>query len=98
MVPFPHILTIPVFSNNFLLRFVTPDQIIEGELLFEHSHMQENMKTREFEPVYYVYLVKKINESRPARGEWSCPVWPTYYHCQGEYMGKRFKSNLDEPQ
>lgn len=97
-VPFPHILTQPKYSNKFLLRFVTPVEIMEGELIFEHSHMQENLWSREFEPVYHVYLVKTIMESRAARGEWTAyEQWPNYYSCTGEYIGLRFKSALNEP-
>lgn len=96
--PFPHILTEPKYSNNFCLRFVQPDQVMEGELLLEHSHIQENLRTREMEPVVKVYLIKNIIESRPARGDWSAyEVIPNYYSCQGEYRGVFFMSALDEP-
>lgn len=97
-IPFPHILTEPKFSNDFSLRFVQPESIIEGELLFEHSHVQENLKSREMEPVFKVYLIKNILESRPARGDWSgYRLLPNYYSCKGEYRGEFFKSALDEP-
>jgi hypothetical protein len=97
-VPFPHILTEPKFSNDFSLRFVQPEAVLEGELLLEHSHVQENLKTREMEDVVRVFLIKNIKESRPARGDWSAyETWPLYYSCHGEYMGVFFKSALDQP-
>lgn len=96
-VPLPHILTEPKFSNNHLLRFVTTKDMLEGELLFEHAGVQENMKTREFEPNYHVFIVKQIYEARKARGDWSAwEQWPNYYACEGEYMGLIFKSDLHE--
>lgn len=95
--PFPHILTAPGRSNDFTLRFVQPDQVIEGELLFEHSHIQENMKTRQMEPVYRVFLVKQILEARPARGQWGpYGLHPFYQHCIGESIGLRFKSDMNQ--
>lgn len=96
--PFPHILTEPKFSNNFSLRFVQPEDITEGELLMEYSHMQENLKSRELEPVVRLFLIKEIVESRPARGDWSAyEQWPKYFSCNGEYMGVFFRDHLDQP-
>lgn len=97
-VPFPHVLTVPKFSNNFSLRFVQPEAVMEGELVLEYSHIQENLKTREMEDVFRAFLIKDIIESRPARGDWAAyETWPLYHNCHGEYVGVFFKSALDEP-
>lgn len=97
MQPFPHVLTHPKFRNDFLLRFVQQDDVMESELIFEHAYIQENLKTRELEAVYRVYVIKAINEKRPARGEWDVDPWPTYFHCKGEFIGFHFKSDLQFP-
>lgn len=96
-IPFPHILTKPRFANNFSLRFVQVLPIEVNGILAEHDHVQENLKSREFEPVYNCYLIKEIFEQRPAQGDWSAyEERPTYYKCRGEYIGQRFESTLRE--
>lgn len=95
--PFPHILTEPKLSNDFTFRFVTTAKIIEGEIVCEHSHVQENLKSKEFEPVMNCYVVKEIIEERPARGDWSAyDEHPFYYHTKGEYLHQAFISTLHE--
>lgn len=92
-IPFPHLLTIPKFSNNHQFRFVqiTPAQV--DDLVFEAKDRRWNPKTETIELVYDCYLVKEIIEQRPARGDWTAyEAWPTYYHCRGEYIGERFES------
>lgn len=96
-VPLPHILTEPKYSNGFQLRFVQLEDVMEGELLFEHSHVQENLNNRKLEPVYRTFVIKEIKEKRPARGDWPDGDKPLYFDCIAEYLGLRFKSALDVP-
>lgn len=76
--PFPHVLTLPVKENNWLLRFVTPKEINPGDIIQEQS--MNGVKNTPFKVI-------EISTRREAKGDWSkWPNHPYYYEAKGRQI------------
>lgn len=93
---FPHILTLPTGFNGLRMRVVTDQSLEVGDRLAERCGTKYHPSHHEMEPLYRLYEVTQILESRRARGEWeNWPAWPTYYEMTATVVnGAYFKSDV----